>query len=151
MRSRFGKARMLHIILVTLVYSALATSCSEDGSNKQETSSLTKSNLNQLFQTAIDLPKLQEFFHLEMESRKVLCITGEFLPDNLELNKNGQPIKIVSSLTECENCILFDIVKITNNKAQLVMVYEIEGVVCELELQLQNGAWQVGTSTLTEH
>lgn len=143
--------RNLFILIVLLLSSFSGWSCIQSDNDKNENLQLSEIKLDELFQLAIDQPALQEFFHAEMESRKVLSITGEHVPADIRLIKYGQPVKIVSSSTQCENCITFDVAYITDTTARFEMDYKIEGVRCLMEFELDDDTWRVVNSHIFEY
>ncbi len=139
-------------VLVALIIVVVWTGCGENnGKDKSSHPSLQRNSVNMLIQQAIDFDDLQDYLHPEIEGREIVCIAGSVLPDHLELSKHGRPVEIISSPTECDNCIIFLTFEVENNKAWVVLDYAIEGVRCDLKFELKETGWKLVSSEITEH
>uniref|UniRef100_UPI004049D670 hypothetical protein n=1 Tax=Flavobacterium sp. TaxID=239 RepID=UPI004049D670 len=119
--------------------------------NSTTQSELIKSESNQtelIAQKILDLPKLQWIFHPEVKERlPVKVLESELIDKNLNLNKFGQKVRILS-MSELEkegikNCIVFDKIEIAKDTTEFELHYEIEGVGCNGKLMNENGKWKV--------
>ncbi|WP_026977930.1 hypothetical protein [Flavobacterium tegetincola] len=114
-------------------------------------SELIKSESNQtelIVQKILDLPKLQWIFHPEVKERlPVKVLESELIEKNLNLNKFGQKVRILS-MSELEkegikDYVVFDKIVIAKDTNEFELHYKIEGAGCNGKLLNENGKWKV--------
>ena len=119
--------------------------------NSTTQSELIKSESNQtelIVQKILDLPKLQWIFHPEVKERlPVKVLESELIEKNLNLNKFGQKVRILS-MSELEkegikDYVVFDKIVIAKDTTEFELHYKIEGAGCNGKLLNENGKWKV--------
>lgn len=103
-----------------------------------------------VLQMVLDSKELQSFFHPTAPGRMILCVTGEKVPAISRLKNSGFYVKVVDSLEECENCLIFESIEITDSTIQIKIQYPIEGVQGNFLFVLSENNWLLTTSELTE-
>ena len=126
--------------------------------NGQERESVPEYEIKEIMELAIELPELQQYFHVDKDASRSPLIIKEFgtvNSKNLEgLQKFGVPIKVISEKTIKENHInaYLNIGDWTyaGNKLRLQMDYTIEGITINMILQRVDGDWKIVDAVIFE-
>lgn len=121
--------------------------------SKQQTDSL---QLQYIIQRAIDLPALQQYYHVkELQNRAPLIIylnENQFF--NLELQKFGRKVKLTHNINELEEgtpYLKFNSISITLNNAEVNFTYKVEGINVNVSMKNENGDWVITNSKINEN
>jgi len=118
--------------------------------------SIDKSELANILKIVINLPELQEYYHIDIlpERKPLIIVADEFIQYDLKIKKFGEPIifmdkaeikrKSIKAYLEIMN---FEMV---NNIAKITLNYSIEGLIIDVILIKENGFWKVKESKLIE-
>ena len=149
--------KIVRILLIILVFVSCKNTPKTIAENQSHSempitqSELIKSESNQtelIVQKILDLPKLQWIYHPEVKERlPVKVLESEFIDKNLNLNKFGQKVRILS-MSELEkegikDYIIFDKIKIIKDTTDFELHYKIEGVGCSGKFLKENGEWEI--------
>lgn len=135
------------------------TGNSSESNNELAQIEQIKSEPNQtelITQIILDLPKLQWIYHPEVKERLPLkMLESELIDKNLNLNKFGQKVRILS-MSELEkegikDFVIFDKIKIENDTTDFELHYKIEGAGCSGKLLKENGEWKILDYTVWEN
>ena len=107
-----------------------------------------------ILQKCIDLPALQNFFHVDKLPERVPLIIyfADYKAHDIKLTKFNTAVKIITDKDSLKTKAYLDIKKfeITNNKADVLLNYSIEGIQVQITLTKINDNWTLQTSKLTE-
>lgn len=108
-----------------------------------------------ILQKCIDLPQLQEYYHVDIHPERIpLIIENNGKVPVVSLSKFGQSVKFLSE-SELEaggkeaylNFVRFEI---SGSTATIMYKYAVEGVMITVLLKKTNGNWEITDSKLTE-
>ena len=143
-------------IIVTILTVALISLSSIV--NGQERERVPESEIKEIIELAIELPELQQYFHVEGDSTRIPLIIKEFRTVNSKnlkgLQKFGLPIKVIDEkMIKKENINSYlNIGDWTygGNNLRLQMDYSIEGITINMRLNRINGDWKIVDSVIFE-
>lgn len=126
--------------------------------NGNKTKELTPTDFKEIFQLALDLPKLQQYFHVDKDSTRkqvFLQYFGNANHNNLtEVKKFGRQVKILTK-EEIKNqkikyyFVLGDWV-CSNDFVRMQLSYVGEGLTTSYGFRKVNGKWTIANSELWE-
>lgn len=162
----------IKFFLLVIIYSMLfsCTNLNEKGTvsisnenkvlNSIETTNVKSSysnneNLEEVIQKAIDLAKLQQYYHInEIPNRfPLIILKNDKIPSILKLNKFGKQVEILdeSTITKQNKAYLvFSKTNITENTASIHFSYPIEGIRVRIEFIKKDNKWLIKESELVE-
>ncbi len=109
--------------------------------------------VNQIIQIALDLPDLQQYFHIDTDSTRA--------PLKIKLPKELHSLKLkdvhkfnlpVTSYDKDSNCPYFEILNfiVSSTTVQFNARYEAEGLTIKYHFEKRNGSWDVTSFNLAE-
>lgn len=112
---------------------------------------LPETEIKEIIELAIDLPELQQFFHIDLDSTRVPLIIKEFGTVNsknlIGLEKFGKKVQVMDELTIKEKKInaYLNIGDWTygGDNLRLQMDYPVEGITINMRLNRLNGHWEI--------
>lgn len=111
--------------------------------------------LQKIIQKAIDLPELQQYYHVsELPNRSPLIIyLNNNLYYNFELFKFGKRVEIIKDIDAIKQKphIKFNVINVTETIADLDFTYKVEGINVSMKLEKNNTNWIVINSKITEN
>ncbi len=120
------------------------------------TKNLTEKTYCELVEQTINLPALQEYFHVDVfPKRSPLTLSvDQYVSACSNLVKFGTPINILS-LEEAKKhtstgYLKFAIVRVTSTYAEIEFKYAPEGIIGDLKLELIDSSWVVSESRIVE-
>lgn len=118
---------------------------------EQEDVNMGNENLQEIIQKSIDLPKLQQYFHIdELPNRAPLIILqSELIPSNLELNKFGKKVEIDTESNEAH--LVFSKVDINQITGSIHFSYPVEGIRVEIQFIKNDHEWLIKESVIKEN
>lgn len=124
----------------------------------QERERVPENEIKEIMSLAIDLPELQEYFHIDQNSSRIPLIIKEFgsidSKNLVGLKKLGTDVKVLNekSIQEQDIKAYLNIGDWTynGNKLRLQMDYGIEGITINLNLNRINGKWEIVDSMILE-
>jgi hypothetical protein len=117
-----------------------------------------ETEIKEIIELAIELPELQQYFHIDLDSTRVPLIIKEFGTVNsknlIGLQKFGQQIQVMDELTIKEKKInaYLNIGDWTygGDNLRLQMDYPVEGITINMRLNRLNGHWKIVDSLIIE-
>ncbi len=124
----------------------------------QERERVPENEIKEIIGLAIELPELQQYFHVDKDSTRIPLIIKEFGTVNSinlkGLQKFGVPIKVIDEKSiKGENIDAYlNIGDWTygGNNLRLQMDYSIEGITINMRLNRINGDWKIVDSVIFE-
>ena len=119
---------------------------------------VSETEIKEIIELAIELPELQQYFHIDLDSTRVPLIIKEFGTLNSknlnELQKFGQQVQVIDELTIKEKKIntYLNIGDWTygGDNLRLQMDYPVEGITINMRLNRLNGHWKIVDSLIIE-
>lgn len=144
---------MKFITYITIIIIFLGTNA-----NAQQREKVPESEIIEIIGLAIELPELQQYFHIESDSTRIPLVIKEFgtvNSKNLEgLQKFGKKVLVLNEMTIKQNGInsYLNIGDWTygGNNLRLQMDYSIEGITVNMRLNRINGRWKIVDSIIFE-
>lgn len=126
-----------------------------EDSEKQNIST-TDIDIQNIFQKAIDLPKLQQYYHIDKHPDRspLILAVHDTISKNISLHKFGKPVLIINKTNTEEqyksqlSCTKFNLAK---NAASIDFKYSVEGIKVKIEFIKSNDLWVVKESLLLEN
>ena len=126
--------------------------------NGQERERVPHSEIKEIISLTIELPELQQYFHIDTDSTRIPLVIKEFGSVNSEnligLQKFGRQVQVLDNLTIKQNNVkaYLNIGDWTygGNNLRLQMEYPIEGLLINYGLQRVNGKWTIKDSVIFE-
>jgi hypothetical protein len=117
-----------------------------------------ETEIKEIIELAIELPELQQYFHIDLDSTRVPLIIKEFGTVNsknlIGLQKFGQQVQVMDELTIKEKKInaYLNIGDWTygGDNLRLQMDYPVEGITINMRLNRLNGHWKIVDSLIIE-
>jgi hypothetical protein len=117
-----------------------------------------ETEIKEIIELAIELPELQQYFHIDLDSTRVPLIIKEFGTVNsknlIGLQKFGQQVQVMDELTIKEKKInaYLNIGDWTygGDNLRLQMDYPVEGITINMRLNRLNGHWKIVASLIIE-
>lgn len=117
-----------------------------------------ESEIKDIIKLAIDLPQLQEYYHLDKDSLRIPLIIMEFGTVNSKnlngLEKFGEPVEVITEETiKKENLKAYLHIgdwTFGGDYLRLQMSYPIEGILVNIRLNRIKGQWAVVNSMIVE-
>lgn len=114
--------------------------------------------IKEIIELAIELPELQQYFHIDLDSTRVPLIIKEFGTVNsknlIGLQKFGQQVQVMDELTIKEKKInaYLNIGDWTygGDNLRLQMDYPVEGITVNMRLNRIKGHWKIVDSLIIE-
>jgi len=137
--------------LLTICWLCLLIGCEVSAHGNEE--DFTAKEVVEIVKVAIDLPELQEYFHVEtLPNRKPLIIK---VPEEIEsvslksIKKFGQSVK---EYREIGNAPVYEITKFkaSDHGVSFDAIYMVEGIKISYEFKKVEGRWVVSKSAIVE-
>lgn len=117
-----------------------------------------ETEIKEIIELAIELPELQQYFHVDVDSTRIPLVIKEFGTVNSKnlngLQKFGQQVHVIDELTIKQNKITayLNIGDWTygGDNLRLQMDYSIEGITINVRLNRINGHWKIVDSLIIE-
>lgn len=117
-----------------------------------------ETEIKEIIELAIELPELQQYFHIDLDSTRVPLIIKEFGTVNsknlIGLQKFGQQVQVMDELTIKEKKInaYMNIGDWTygGDNLRLQINYPVEGIIINMRLNRLNGHWKIVNSLIIE-
>ena len=103
-----------------------------------------------ILQIVIDLPELEQYYHLDVPGRKPLAILKNGVVSTDGLNKFGEPVVYIEKPDEGRAYLEFTKRDVGENTADVEFLYPAEGVRGTVNLRLANGKWEVVDKSIAE-
>lgn len=108
-------------------------------------------NLQEIIQKSIDLPKLQQYYHIDVlpERSPLIILKSELIPSTLKLNKFGEPVEIMEESSKAH--LVFSTIDIQQNTGTINFSYPIEGISIQIKFIKTDNEWLINESMLKEN
>ena len=113
-------------------------------------------NIQKIIQKSIDLPKLQQYFHIKENPDRspLIILKSDKITSTLELNKFGKQVNILDKLDiekQGKAYLIFTKISINQNTASINFSYPVEGISVRIEFVKKNNEWSIEKSELIEN
>ena len=112
-------------------------------------------DLTQLVKTVVDLPDLQNYFHIEQtpDRKPLYILKNDVIKSDLKLSKFGEQIRFATcdELKKLNKPYLeFTKLAIKNDKADVVFRYRVEGIEGNVSLTKSGDGWKASDQRISE-
>lgn len=117
------------------------------------TQAQTQEDKQNVIQQCIDIKDLQSYYHpTTIDGKQVLVILENDKTESLKLEQFGNPVKQfdMESLFafNYKAFLKFEKISLKDNKAEVLLQYEVENLKAHIQLEKKDGKWLIKTQTV---
>jgi hypothetical protein len=119
--------------------------------DKEQVTTLEGDDLEAVLHSVLSDPELLDHLHLDKPGRAPLKISGQNLPEKLQLVVGSYDVKVVPEPTSKKAPVMvFTLIERSGDQARVHYRFDVEGIHGSATVNLKNGRWLLGANHVIE-